>query len=85
MSYSNDQKKQKQKNNLKCIFFLSDIKIAQDYLRDSLKQFNTFGRQYGYTLTKPWQIIFHRALGMGGWQRSLDPELFPSPVKINEL
>lgn len=66
MSYSNDQKKLTKKNNLKCIFFLSDIKIAQDYLRESLKQFNTFGRKYGYTLTKPSQIIFHRALGMGG-------------------
>lgn len=51
--------------------FLFDIKIAQDDLRESWKELNTI-----WTLTEPSQIIFHSflALGMGGWQRTMDQQ-----------
>lgn len=46
MSYSNDQKKNKTQKNPKMHFLLfSVIKIAKDYLGESIQQFNTFGTE----------------------------------------
>lgn len=76
-------KQTKTENNPKINFPLSPgIKRAQDYLRDSLKQLNTFGSRPSYTLIKPSQIVSHSLNSPGHEMTKKDGS--SSPLKTNE-
>ncbi len=79
----------KQKNpKMHFLLFFSVIKIAKDYLGESIQQFNTFGTESVYLVRQNLHRLFSTVKPPWAWEvdkRRMDPELFPSPVKVNEL